>query len=165
MDYAERINKHYEHFQNCARDIFAEAAAHFFETNPDIISFGWSQFTPYFNDGEECVFQIPDRDFFINEYNLESCDKEHRPSWFRHPCSIKEQIKSNEINPEVVALLKQELNVAENALQEQERFVAKAKEFLQEFSEQHLQMIFGSHVRVNIQKFGDIKVESYTDHY
>lgn len=32
----------------------------FFENNPDIKSIVWTQYTPYFNDGEPCVFNVND---------------------------------------------------------------------------------------------------------
>ena len=35
---------------------FPSILAPFFEANTSIQSIGWSQYTPYFNDGEECVF-------------------------------------------------------------------------------------------------------------
>lgn len=30
----------------------------FFNEHPDVKAVGWSQYTPYFNDGEECVFSL-----------------------------------------------------------------------------------------------------------
>lgn len=33
--------------------VFAE----FFKENPEIFYVGWTQYTPYFNDGDECVFR------------------------------------------------------------------------------------------------------------
>lgn len=35
---------------------FDEGAAALFEANPGLTSFGWRQYTPYFNDGDECRF-------------------------------------------------------------------------------------------------------------
>ncbi len=37
-----------EAFRNAAKSLFAD--------NPDIVSFSWTQYTPYFNDGDECTF-------------------------------------------------------------------------------------------------------------
>jgi hypothetical protein len=36
--------------------VFAE----FFETHPDVKVLGWLQYTPYFNDGEACMFSVHD---------------------------------------------------------------------------------------------------------
>jgi hypothetical protein len=39
------------------KDLFAQASAEVFAANPRLISFGWTQYTPYFNDGDECIFR------------------------------------------------------------------------------------------------------------
>ncbi len=39
-----------------AKDFFSEASKGLFEKYPELTSFRWSQYTPYFNDGEPCVF-------------------------------------------------------------------------------------------------------------
>lgn len=40
-----------------AKEVFAEASKNIFDKHGDIVhSFGWTQYTPYFNDGEPCVF-------------------------------------------------------------------------------------------------------------
>jgi hypothetical protein len=36
---------------------------HIFSANPVLVSFGWRQYTPYFNDGEECTFSA-NTDYF-----------------------------------------------------------------------------------------------------
>lgn len=52
-----------------------------FDRYPGLESFGWTQYTPYFNDGEPCVFQIhyaeiheccaEDLDYYIDEEEME----------------------------------------------------------------------------------------------
>lgn len=37
---------------------FKEATRAFFETNPTIQAVVWAQYTPHFNDGEECIFSV-----------------------------------------------------------------------------------------------------------
>lgn len=44
--------------QEAARVAFKAGAAELFEAHPDLESFGWHQYTPYFNDGDECVFRV-----------------------------------------------------------------------------------------------------------
>ncbi len=39
-----------------AKDFFSEASKDLFEKYPELISFRWTQYTPYFNDGDPCVF-------------------------------------------------------------------------------------------------------------
>lgn len=40
------------------KQIFTEAAKQLFNKWPQLKSFSWSQYTPYFNDGDTCVFSI-----------------------------------------------------------------------------------------------------------
>lgn len=47
-------------------EAFREAAQAVFAENPDLKSFGWDQYTPYFNDGDECVFRVYLDDLDIN---------------------------------------------------------------------------------------------------
>lgn len=39
------------------KDLFTAACAELFAAHPLLISFGWTQYTPYFNDGDECTFR------------------------------------------------------------------------------------------------------------
>lgn len=44
--------------QQMASDAFDSFCKEIFEKHPKIESFGWSQFTPYFNDGDTCTFSV-----------------------------------------------------------------------------------------------------------
>lgn len=35
-----------------------EALAEFFKDHPEVNAIGWAQYTPFFNDGEECTFSV-----------------------------------------------------------------------------------------------------------
>jgi hypothetical protein len=37
---------------------FQEHLKEFFEKNPEVESLRWTQYTPYFNDGDECHFRV-----------------------------------------------------------------------------------------------------------
>jgi hypothetical protein len=41
-----------------------EAAQTVFEAHPEIQRIQWTQYTPYFNDGEPCVFNVHDVEFY-----------------------------------------------------------------------------------------------------
>lgn len=45
-------------FQTEAQAIFKEIMKEFFDKNPGITALKWSQYTPYFNDGDACVFRV-----------------------------------------------------------------------------------------------------------
>lgn len=62
MDNAsEELKKTLQDFTKKFRDMyFGELFKAFFEENPEIHSIQWTQYTPYFNDGDECVFEVND---------------------------------------------------------------------------------------------------------
>lgn len=50
-----------------ARVAFYKCAQELFEANPKLLSFGWTQYTQYFNDGDECYFGAHYHDAEIND--------------------------------------------------------------------------------------------------
>lgn len=45
-------------FQTEAQAMFKDTMKEFFDKNPGITALKWSQYTPYFNDGDTCVFRV-----------------------------------------------------------------------------------------------------------
>lgn len=54
-----------EEIKNAACDSMRVACRELFDNNPRLKSFSWKQYTPYFNDGDECTFDVHD-DIKIN---------------------------------------------------------------------------------------------------
>lgn len=50
-------------FQEKAQSLFKEITKEFFEKNPGITGVVWTQYTPYFNDGDTCEFRVNDATF------------------------------------------------------------------------------------------------------
>jgi hypothetical protein len=46
-----------ETYQRRGQEIFKQAFKEFFDANPEVTAVGWKQYTPYFNDGDACVFR------------------------------------------------------------------------------------------------------------
>lgn len=44
--------------EETAKNLFNEISKELFDANPELISFGWNQYTPYFNDGNLCTFRV-----------------------------------------------------------------------------------------------------------
>lgn len=63
----EAIQKDY---RENSQKIFKEGVAAFFEQVPLIKAISWTQYTPYFNDGEACVFSVGYM-WFLTEKGLE----------------------------------------------------------------------------------------------
>ena len=55
-EYDAKIKKMREELSNEFKAQFKEISQEIFAKYPDIIKFGWTQYTPYFNDGDACVF-------------------------------------------------------------------------------------------------------------
>ncbi len=47
-------------FQSEAQTMFKESLKDFFELNPGVNAIRWTQYTPYFNDGDPCIFHVND---------------------------------------------------------------------------------------------------------
>lgn len=45
-------------FQAEAQGLFKDTMKEFFDKNPGITALKWTQYTPYFNDGEPCEFRV-----------------------------------------------------------------------------------------------------------
>lgn len=58
------------------REIFADGCKDIFESIPEVSSFSWTQYSPYFNDGDECVFGVNEepRRVVINEVSFNPQD-------------------------------------------------------------------------------------------
>jgi hypothetical protein len=52
-------------FQTEAQALFKDITREFFDQNPGITAIIWTQFTPYFNDGDTCEFSVNDP-YFTN---------------------------------------------------------------------------------------------------
>jgi hypothetical protein len=50
-------------FQTTAQELFKETTKEFFNGNPAITAVVWTQYTPYFNDGDTCEFSVGDPTF------------------------------------------------------------------------------------------------------
>jgi hypothetical protein len=44
-------------YKSIGKDVFKAEVKELFDAHPDLISFGWRQYTPSFNDGEPCTFR------------------------------------------------------------------------------------------------------------
>ena len=52
-------------FQAKAQELFKQTTKEFFEKNPAVTAIVWTQYTPFFNDGDTCEFNVNDP-YFTN---------------------------------------------------------------------------------------------------
>lgn len=50
-------------FQDTAQELFKETTKEFFDGNPAVTAVVWTQYTPYFNDGDTCEFSVNEPTF------------------------------------------------------------------------------------------------------
>lgn len=62
LEERQELNKR---FQEKAQELFKETTKEFFAKNPAITAITWTQYTPYFNDGDTCEFSVGDP-YFTN---------------------------------------------------------------------------------------------------
>lgn len=54
--------------------IFTDISKSIFEEHPKVKSFSWTQYTPYFNDGETCYFSVNNDYISINDQSVDESD-------------------------------------------------------------------------------------------
>lgn len=127
-----------EQLRTESKSAFTEGSKDFFERYPNLDSFGWTQYTPYFNDGEPCEFQVRadnDWDLRINgERPGESDQWEYIPGTYE---------KTHIAHPELH-------DVAD-----------ELSEFIYAIPEEAMKSMFDDHVTVTVHRSGEVETEYY----
>lgn len=125
-----------------AEAAFAESSKSLFETFPDLYSFSYEQWTPYFNDGDPCVFHA-NTDYpkitLQNEFDRGEDGVEVEDWSITYGRKQGRELSRHEVIGE------------------------KVVEFLTMFHEDELLEMFGDNMRVVVRR-GEIEVEEYSDH-
>lgn len=154
-------------FNNCCVEIF--------KNNPEFTSFSWTQYTPYWNDGDPC-------NFYANTDYLYIDDEEEETDFHNTEIDVKE-LKQKEktikkLTAEIEKLKKQGKNendweithkqnrikkLNELNLQDVEkrlRFIEDIDDLLKSINQDVLENMFGDHVKVIVTADG-----AKTEHY
>lgn len=59
-------------YQKKGQSVLKKAFKTFFNEHPDIKTITWAQYTPYFNDGDECIFSL--KDAYCSKMKLTEAD-------------------------------------------------------------------------------------------
>jgi hypothetical protein len=70
----EEIKKMKKEMIEASNKIFTELTQSIFEEHPKVKSFGWNQYTPYFNDGDTCHFSANVDYIYINGDSADDAD-------------------------------------------------------------------------------------------
>lgn len=133
----------------------------------NIETIGWTQYTPYFNDGEECTFSAHTDDLMVDdEYEYERDDLK---SYVYGKLVTEEDKQTND----KLAKLSgrdwyEKKQIGEEGLvpnpdfnKEDGEIFIQIKSLLQEIPEEFLKDLFGDHSKITINKDGTISVDEY----
>lgn len=121
----------------------APAATEFFKKHDHVVAISWRQYTPYFNDGEPCVFSVGDVELFSKhtgsseEFDPDQGEEGYSAWYLKH-----RKDKESWITDELISDYKNLIAFTED--------------------EDTMEEIFGDHVQVTITRVG-ITVTEY-DH-
>jgi hypothetical protein len=128
-----------------AGEVFAEEAKKLFEAQPKLQSFSWTQYTPYFNDGESCYFGAHTDNLTVTD--IDGNENDDISVWsINHRAAAGVDWQGNPYFPS-------ELELAGVA----------ACDFLKEFKDEDFLMMFGDHTRVTVYRDGRVETDEY-DH-
>jgi hypothetical protein len=127
----EQMRQLEKEYVKIGKEFFKDECRRLFEETPQLIDFGWRQYTPYFNDGEPCTFRCNTDDAMVNGYDPYSGDDPDEPDLY----------------PELTE-------------KQQEALANKVAVFLHDFGETEFRKWFGEHVIVRIDRKG-VHVEEY----
>lgn len=124
------------------REVFKEGAAELFGAHPRLDSFGWTQYTPYFNDGDECVFGVRNDEPYFNGEHSYDVGTIHETKYENVGGQYQKVA-----NPDYDA----ELGGA----------FAAVREFLTSFDESDYRELFGDHKKVTVKRDGALDIDDY----
>lgn len=152
----DEIRNLQEQMRNKIKANFHELAKTVFNEYPELKSFGWTQYTPYFNDGEECVFSSNHDDPFINGFDSWTSSDEPGDCWGYFDNGQDEGAeniygKNREYKEKIYGELPDggrcEIDNPDYNPRNGE-IVKSVKDFLNVFDEQDYKDMFGDHVSV-----------------
>jgi len=127
-----------------SKSIFSEFCREIFENFESLQSFSWNQYTPYFNDGESCIFSANTDYIKVNGEYIYDCE------WF-----LEEYVtgfSSSTKEKTVVANPSYDRNLSDAAMRIQDLLGGLPDSFYEEE--------FGDHTEITVSREG-IEVEDY----
>lgn len=151
LEIKEEMKRLRDEARKKVKDFFIKGMNKIFEMYPEVKTVSWTQYTPYFNDGEECVFGAHTDYFQVNGYDMYD-DNTDENSEYKNVMPYSET-KGRWVNQEW-------------KYDKPESRAVKIKEaikgFLAQLDDDDYKTMFGDHARVIAMK-DEILVEEY-DH-
>lgn len=139
---AKQIATLKKEYQTVAKDAFHNEAKELFAKYPRLKSFGCNAFSPYFNDGDECVYRVDTDTPIINGY--QEWDEEETDNKLENLIALGEDEYYDEAQNKFVKKPKEQQDP------EAGEIVQAVMEFLSSFDDDYYMEAFGNHVTVHI---------------
>jgi hypothetical protein len=146
----EEIKKMKKEMIEASNKIFTELTKSIFEEHPKVKSFGWNQYTPYFNDGDTCTFSANTDYIRINEEYVDDSNWVNETiitnygTWNREKKVYEGRTEVPNLNYDV------ELSKASDDI----------TEFLSNFDDEFFISQFGDHAEITVTAEG-VSVDEY----
>jgi hypothetical protein len=171
-DYTAFVEKAGKELRDEIQKTLEEIVKLFFAANPHVASLSWHQYTPYFNDGDSCIFSVGDPQFTLknsaastsddgdededddgDDFDDEDGERPDDSSFIRELRYANKQRKAD-IEARIESL---------GGKDAYEKIVADfnvVKEFIQSIDEDHLETLYEDHVEVVCTRDGIESIES-----
>ena len=169
--------------EETAKGLFTEMSTELFNENPTLMGFGWTQYTPYFNDGDVCTFRC-NSDYptlliqvgsDLVAYDSNSGELEINGEEIKSTYDLTSQFKSLGVdsyskNGKQYAFDKTTNTVTVDGVviptyKDYEKLFdaveGKVTEFLGSFEDEDMQTMFGDHQTITIGRDGSVETEEY----
>ena len=180
-----KIAESRKQLEQTAKEAFTEMTKEFFEENPDLLAFGWTQYTPYWNDGDVCEFSahtdypsvttvIDGQEVTYNENSGEITDAEGdeiktQEDYKRMFEGMKGgKVSSMSVDGKTVAFDNGVVTVDGEKIKSRDEYsklfdkaTDKVSKFLGHFDEEDLETMFGDHMQIAVNRKGKITKEEY----
>jgi hypothetical protein len=149
-DNVRKIRQNYEqNVKEQGKEVFLEAAKQIFQTNPNLEYFSWNQYTPYFNDGDECRFSVNYDWVSIKTTNMEDGARDLRIcdqyAWLNPGYKMKPRLESYGVS----------------SYEELQQIAKSIQEVMKIFDYDDYEMMFDDHKTVTVYSDGTVEVEEY----
>lgn len=111
-----------EKMKKNGKKFFSEQSKELFEKHPTLVKFGWTQYTPYYNDGDDCIFSA---NLDYPKFLLVGMDK---------------------------ALYDEEPYYSDDEVTDESIVWSSIREFLSQFDNSDVEILFGDHCEVIVTK-------------
>ncbi len=115
------------------RVLFDKALTEIFDKYESLESFGWNQYTPYFNDGDECTFSANTDDININGESYYDMNDIRKTNW---DSTTRSEIANPNFNSAKFEMIKE------------------IKSVLGSVDEEFLKETYGDHTEVTVTRAG-----------